>query len=328
MNAPAAIDPSPLIDVIVPFRNEAQGLPSFLQSLRKNLETIGNPYEVICVDDGSDDSGWQILKEEIKISGYIKGIRLTRHFGKENAIRAGLRAVSAKAAIIMDADMQHPPELIPEMVQIWQNKDMPVIKAVKTSPSRGNLIARLLLWVYGLLLRKAAKIEVYNQTDYILIDRKIIDRINHLPERITFFRGIVEWFGYASYQINFDVPERTSGRSSWSFLNAVNFAVDGITVFTSAPLRLVTVCGIIFSILSLVLIGQTLYMKWSGQALEGFTTVIICILIVGSVLTMGLGIIGEYIARIYKEVKQRPLYIIKETANLEIEDYRMDEFME
>ena len=322
------IESTPFIGIIIPFRNEAQGLPAFLHTLIKTLDTVGESYEIICVDDGSEDAGWEILQGAARTDKRVKGIQLTRHFGKESAIRAGLRAVSAHAAIIMDADLQHPPELIPEMIQAWGIKNVLVVEAVKKTSSRKNIFARLLLWVYGIILKKTANIEFHNRTDFMLIDRKIIDRINHLPERITFFRGIVEWFGYASYKIEFEVQKRATGKPSWSRLNSVNLAIDGITVFTSAPLRLVTACGIIFSVLSLMLVGHTLYMKLSGRALEGFTTVIICILVVGSVLTMGLGVIGEYIARIYEEVKQRPVYIVKQTANLEAENQAVSDLLQ
>jgi glycosyltransferase involved in cell wall biosynthesis len=319
---------TPLVGVIIPFRNEEKCLPAFLQSLRKTLDSIGEHYEIIFVDDGSNDDGWNIIEKEAKIDQHIRGIRLTRHFGKENSIRAGLNAVSARTALIMDSDMQHPPELIPEMIQIWKKKNIPVIQAVKTKPSRKNALSRAIFRFYCFFLRKTADIDFYNRTDFILIDRKIVDRINNLPERISFFRGIVAWFGYPSYKIEFEVKERISGKSSWSFIRSVGLAIDGITIFTSAPLRFVTACSIIFIILSLALIVQTLYMKLSGKAQEGFTTVIICILIVGSVVTIALGIIGEYIARIYEELKQRPIYIVKETTNLYFEEDMKSKKME
>jgi len=315
---------TPLIGVVVPFLNEGKCLPAFLRSLRQTLDSIGEPYEMVFVDDGSNDDGWAIIAKEAQIDRRIHGMRLTRHFGKENSIRAGLQAVSARSAIIMDSDMQHPPEIIPEMIRIWKEKNIPVIEAVKSKPSRQNVLSKAFFSLYCVFLKKAANIDLYNRTDFILIDRKVIDRINRLPERVSFFRGIVAWYGYPSHKITFDVKKRFSGRSSWSLIKSFSLAIDGITLFTSAPLRFVTAFSIIFLAMSLILIAQTLYMKLSGKALEGFTTVIICILIVGSVIAIALGIIGEYIARIYEELKHRPLFIIKETTNLTFEEEKQD----
>lgn len=307
----------PIIGVVIPFRNEEQCLPILLQSLQFNLESCVSSWEIILIDDGSVDQGWQIICQKSEADYRIKGIRLNRGFGKEGAVRAGLAVVSAKAAIVMDADLQHPPDLIPEMIRIWKAKKVPVIEAVKTRPSGRNFLLRCCSSVLYSFLKKFTDLEFENRSDFKLIDRQVINRINSLPERITFFRGIVSWFGYPTHQIQFEVKDRVAGKPSWSPLALVRLAIDSITGFTTAPLRLVTACSAIFIAIALILIIQTLYMKLIGRAIEGFTTAIICTLMVGGIIAFGLGIIGEYLARIYEEIKQRPHFIIRETINID-----------
>lgn len=307
----------PIIGVVVPFRDEEQCLPILLQSLRFNLESCVASWEIILIDDGSVDHGWQIICQKSETDSRIKGIKLNRGFGKESAVRAGLAAVSAKAAIVMDADMQHPPDLIPEMVRIWDEKKAQVIEAIKKRPSGRNFLLRFSSSILYFFLKKFTNLEFENRSDFKLIDRQVIDRINSLPERITFFRGIVTWFGFPTHKIHFEVKDRVAGKPSWSPLGLTRLAIDAITGFTTAPLRFVTACSAIFIAAAFILIIQTLYMRLSGLAVEGFTTAIICTLMVGAIIAFGLGIIGEYLARIYEEIKQRPHFIIEKTLNID-----------
>lgn len=308
----------PLVSIVAPFRDEAQCLPAFIESLRKNLDSCVQSYEIILIDDGSVDNGWEILAKNAITDSRIKGIRFNRGFGKESAIRAGLAAVSAKAAIIMDADMQHPPDLIPELIRIWLTEKVKVVDAVKKGPSGRNFFLKVSSSILYYILNKQTGLSFENRSDYKLLDREVIDCINSLPEKITFFRGIVSWLGFPTTEIIFEVGDRIGGKPTWSFLALSRLAIDAITGFTTAPLRIVTACSALFIATALILIFQTLYMKFSGRATEGFTTVIISILIVGGVVSFSLGIIGEYLARIYEEVKQRPYFLIRDTCNLNL----------
>lgn len=306
-----------LIGVIAPLRDEAQCLPDFIKSVRQNLDSCAQSWEIILIDDGSVDNGWEIITKQSIVDPRIKGIRFNRGFGKESAIRAGLDAVSAKAAIIMDADLQHPPDLIPEMVRIWNTQKVKVVDAVKKRPSGRNFFLKIISSILYYVLNKHTGLSFENRSDFKLLDREVVDCINSLPEKITFFRGIVSWLGFPTYEIMFEVKDRIAGKPSWSLLNLSRLAIDAITGFTSAPLRIVTAFSAIFIVIAFILILQTLYMKLSGRASEGFTTVIISTLIVGGVVSFSLGIIGEYLARIYEEVKQRPHFIIQQTINIE-----------
>lgn len=306
----------PLIAIVAPFRDEAQCLPIFIESLRKNLESLTQDYEIILIDDGSVDNGWEILIENSTTDPRIKGIRFNRRFGKENAIRAGLAAVSAQTTIVMDADMQHPPDLIPEMFRIWNTEKVKVVDAVKKRSSGRNFFFKVSSSILYYVLNKQTGLSFENRSDFKLLDREVVDCINSLPERITFFRGIVSWLGYPTTEILFEVGNRISGKPSWSFLSLSRLAIDAITGFTTLPLRIVTACSVIFIVIAFLLIFQTLYIKFSGRAIEGFTTVIISTLIVGGVVSFSLGIIGEYLSRIYEEVKKRPHFVIQQTLNL------------
>jgi glycosyltransferase involved in cell wall biosynthesis len=303
----------PTLSLVIPFKNEATTLPELLSVLAEVLGRLEESHEVILVDDGSADDSWAVLQRHRPPELTIAGLRFSRNFGKEAAIRAGLERSAGDATIVMDADLQHPPELIPEMVAAWRGSDALVVEAVRSSTYRRAFIpavgARL---VYG-VLSSLAGIPLDRATDYKLLDRKVVDDLVALKERVSLFRGVVTWMGYPTASIMFDVPERPHGRSRWSVLRLTSLAIDALTGFTAFPLRIVTLFSALFIAASFVLILQTLYNYWTGNAVEGFTTVIISILLVGGVITASLGIIGEYLARVFEEVKERPTYVIADT---------------
>lgn len=306
---------NPELSLIIPLRDERECLPQLFECLHRELPRCAADYEIILIDDGSGDGSWNLIRELAANDSRIKGLRFSRNFGKESAMRAGLRFCRGQAAIIMDADLQHPPELIPEMVKAWRNDRVPVVQAVKEEPSSDSFLNRFggsaVYWV----LNRITGFNFTGSCDFKLLDRQVIERVNSLPEKITFMRGVVSWLGYNSTEIRFRSPDRAAGKTNWSFFRLISLAIDALTGFSGAALRLVTIASFTFLLFASVLILQTLYNWLSGTAVEGFTTVIIVVLIVGSVLAFGLGVVGEYLARIFDEIKGRPDYIIAESIN-------------
>jgi len=242
----------------------------------------------------------------------IRALKLSRNFGKESAICAGLERASGKAVIVMDGDLQHPPELIPKMVALWQDGKADIVDAIKVDRGDELYINKIGAGFFYAALKKFSGYDLTNLTDYKLMDAQVVAAWLKMGERNLFFRGMSAWIGFRHAQIPFEVQKRGSGRSTMSIPRLIRLAVTAVTSFSSIPLHLVTVLGGIFLIFALIMGVQTLYMKFSGIAVSGFTTVILLQLIIGSLLMMTLGIIGEYIARVYDEVKRRPRYIIEQ----------------
>ncbi|MEM6820818.1 MAG: glycosyltransferase family 2 protein [Verrucomicrobiota bacterium] len=299
------------LTVVVPFFNEMDSLPLLHEELHKAFSSVSCSCWIVYVDDGSSDTSWELVSRWA-LNGECEAIRFVRNFGKEAAIRAGLQEVPEGAAVVMDADMQHPPEILPKMVSEWMQSDAWVVEARKAGSARRGLFNELGARCVYYFMYLVTGIHFDGRSDFCLLDAKVVSLINQMPEKVTFFRGVVSWFGFPAKQVYFEVPERKYGSSKWSFVKLVNLAIDMITGFTTIPLSIVTCFSFLFLCFSGVLILHTLYMFFSGQAVEGFTTVIICILLVGSVLAGGMGILGQYLARIYEEVKKRPMFAVRE----------------
>ncbi len=304
---------SPEISIIVPVRDEAANLDALIQAVNSQLSDITKDYEIIFVDDGSRDETWSKLTGLSNANPRLCAISFNRSFGKESAMRAGLKFARGAAVIIMDGDLQHPPSLLPQMIHSWRADRVMVVEAVKDS-KRGSAFS--FSGIFNRILSGLTGFDFSGSSDFKLLDRKVVDQINALPERITFFRGIVSWLGYSSKAIKFTPAPRTRGRTRWSLLRLVGLAIDAVTGFSNSPLRIVTVASASFMAFAVILSIQTLANWLRGVALEGFTTVIIIVLLVGSVLAFGLGMIGEYLARIFDEIKARPPYIIGEKIGL------------
>ena len=212
--------------------------------------------------------------------------------------------------LVMDADLQHPPEIIPEMVKAWREEGYDVVDGIKTSRGKENPIYKLCARIFYYIIYKTSDINLGKASDFKLLDRKVIDAWKEMPERATFFRGMTAWLGFDRKQINFDVAPRINGKTKWSFLRLIRLAMNAITSYTSVPLHCITVLGIVMFFGAILLGLQTLYMKFAGKATSGFTTVILLQLIIGSSIMISLGMIGIYLTKIYKEVKARPRYLI------------------
>lgn len=300
------------ISMIIPVYNEEKQIEKSLKVIGEILDKLNIAYDYILIDDGSTDNTWKVLKQLSDEMPRLKALRLSRNFGKEAALCAGLEAADSDACIIMDADLQHPPEIIPEMIRLWRDEGFDVVEGVKASRGNESLINRLgAVWFYK-LLKKLSGFDLDSASDFKLMDAKVIYAWRSMEERNTFFRGMSYWVGFNRTSIPFIVAERTIGQTKWSFLRLFRLAVNAITSFSSIPLQFVTFLGVVFLAGSFLLGIQTLYMKFKGIAVSGFTTVILLLLIIGSSLMISLGIIGTYIARIFDEVKARPRYLISE----------------
>lgn len=300
------------ITLVIPVYNEEKLIDENMGVICGHVDRTGLSYEILLVDDGSSDGTWDKIKNLSGKNAGIKGIRLSRNFGKEAALCAGLEAARGDGVIVMDSDLQHPPELIPGMVNLWRDESFEIIEGVKADRGKEHLVNRVGAHLFYGLMTKLSGFDFQQASDFKLLDRRVVEAWKTLGERDTFFRGMSAWVGFKRTTLYFDIRSRTSGESKWSFFKLFKLAVNAITSFSSIPLQIVTVTGIIFFISSVILGIQTLYMKFMGKALSGFTTIILLLLIIGSTLMISLGIIGTYIARIYEEVKGRPRYIIGE----------------
>jgi polyisoprenyl-phosphate glycosyltransferase len=301
---------TPLISVVVPVYNEAAGLRALLTNVSAELNKAGCRYELVVVDDGSTDQTWHTMSEAAGPVPNLHGLRLSRNFGKELALCAGLERARGDAVIVMDGDGQHPPSLLPEMVRIWQTTGAEIVEAVKTKrgpESRSSRTGALLFYV---ALNKLAGVNLKGVSDFKLMDRKVVAAWLQMQERNVFFRGMTAWLGFTHVKLPFEVPGRASGRTGWSFPTRLKLALTGISAFSSLPLQFVTIAGLVFFGFSVVFGIYTLVLQLAGRSVSGFATVILLLLIIGSLLMLSLGIIGEYLARIYEEVKGRPRYVI------------------
>jgi len=304
---------SPSISIVIPLYNEGSHLSSLLSDLKTALEETGCPFEIILVDDGSPDETWQTIRDQARIFPSLRAVRLSRNFGKELALCAGLERARGDAVIVMDGDGQHPPFLLPVMVETWRSSGADIVQALKVKRGRESVSSKLGALLFYLILNKLSGFELKGASDYKLMNRKVVDTWLAMRERNVFFRGMTAWMGFKTIQIPFEVGLRRAGKSGWSYLRRAKLALVGITTFSSFPLHLVTFAGVIFFVFAVGLGIQTLYLKIAGRAFTGFTTVILLELIIASLLMISLGIIGEYLARIYEEVKGRPRYIITDS---------------
>lgn len=303
------------ISIVIPVHNEEKVLTELTDTVVRLLAPLDISYEIIIVDDGSGDGSWEkIIFLQKKFHGVISALRFTRNFGKEAAICAGMEAAAGDAVILMDADLQHPPELLPEMILMWRDKAIPIVEAVKERRQKEDFKRRIGAGIFYYLFTRFSGLDIHRATDFKLLDRKIVDLYLSLPERNRFFRGLTAWICYPSLQIPFVPPERHGGSldTRWSLTRLISFALSSLISFSSAPLRIVTYLGILTFTGSFILGIQTLMIKFRGEAVPGFATVILIELILGSILMVALGLMGEYLARIYDEIKQRPLYVIME----------------
>ncbi|MBQ4095630.1 MAG: glycosyltransferase [Oscillospiraceae bacterium] len=301
-----------VISIIIPSYNEQDNIPVAAQRVSSLMQENNIDYEIVFVNDGSKDKTWERITEESEKNCNIVGVNFSRNFGKESAIFAGLKYAKGDACVLIDCDMQHPPEVIVDMYKIWSENDVDVVEGRKASRGKESFLYKMFAKLFYGSVKKSSGIDMSGASDFKLLDRKVVDALNEMPERLTFFRAMSGWVGFKTEKVYFDVAERNSGESKWSVKSLIKYAINSITSFTSAPLHAVTVCGLIMLLVSVIMAVNTLYNKLSGNSLEGFTTVILLQLFTSSVIMISLGVIGYYISKIYEEIKQRPRYIVSE----------------
>jgi len=302
-----------LLSIVIPVYNEQTHIASSIATIRRILDGAAIAHQFILIDDGSRDQTWAALHALTQANPGIKAYKLSRNFGKESAICAGLEQVDSGAALVMDSDLQHPPELIPAMWAKMQ-EGFDVVEGIKSDRGHEAKLYKLGAKAFYSSFMRLTGFDLRDASDFKLMNRKVIDAWRCLPERDTFFRGMSAWVGFKRYAMPFQVARRVEGVSKWSPIKLSRLFISAISSFSSLPLQIVTILGGIFFIASLLLAVWTLYMKFAGTALSGFTTVILLQLIIGSAIMFGLGTIGLYLARIYDEIKARPRYFIEQTA--------------
>jgi len=288
---------------------------AFLSGIDQVFASRHESIEVILVDDGSTDDTWQIISAEASRRHNVRGLRLSRNFGKEPALCAGLDAAVGEAVFVMDGDLQHPPELMPEMLRLWA-EGYDVVDAVKSDRGKESFLYRFVTRGFYGLLKVLTGYDLGNASDFKLLDRKVVDAWTRLQERELFFRGMVAWLGFRHARVSFVVADRANGRTRWSFFRLVHLAATAITAFSTSALQIISLIGAVFMLFAVLIGGQSLYHYATGTAVSGFTTVILLQLIIGSLLMVSLGIIGGYMARIYSEVKARPRYFVDESIGV------------
>ncbi len=304
-----------MLSIILPTYNEEGNIENAYHKIKEVLAPKGIEFELVFVNDGSKDRSFEIIRQlaEKVTDAKILGLSFSRNFGKEAAIFAGLSHATGDVCAVMDCDMQHPPETLLDMYALWQ-EGFEIIEGVKRSRGKENFIYKGFAKLFYSLISRSTGIEMQRSSDFKMLDRKVVDEYIKLPERNIFFRALSSWLGYKSAIVEFDVKERTSGTTKWSAKSLVKYAIGSICSFTTAPMQLITLSGILFFFFAIILGIQSL-VKWvSGTALEGFTTVILLLLITGSLIMISLGIIGYYLARIYEEIKGRPRCIVDEVV--------------
>ncbi|MBP7402131.1 MAG: glycosyltransferase family 2 protein [Clostridia bacterium] len=306
--------PQSVLNILIPFYNEEKQIPVTLAEVRRVMEASGETYTVVAVDDGSSDGTWAAIRSASSADPRVRGLRLSRNFGKESALCAALDAADGDAVVVMDGDLQHPPRHIPEMVRLWREDGYDVVEGVKSDRGRESLGSKLSAKLFYGMFRRLAGIDLRGASDFKLMDRKVVEAWRRLPEHETFFRGMSAWLGFRRATIRFEVEERTVGTSKWSLGRLLSLSLQAIASFSARPLQAASTVGVLLVFLAGILAVQTLVNWLLGNAASGFTTVILLELLIGGCVLLSLGLLGVYIARIFSEVKGRPRYIVSETA--------------
>jgi len=303
----------PELSIIIPVYNEEHGIKIITERLTRVLELTTKDYEIIFVNDGSKDNSKQEILNLRKNDTRIKLVSFSRNFGKEKALTAGIDYSSGHGIIPIDADLQDPPELITEMYAKWK-EGYKVVACKRRNRPGDTQVKSFTAKLFYKIMNRIATVEIPENTgDFRLIDRQAVESVKSMRERTRFMKGIFAWVGYSTYYLEFDRPARETGQSTWNYFKLWNFALDGIFSFTTAPLKIWMYIGAIIAgisfIYALAIIFRTLY---EGSDVPGYPSIMVAVLFMGGVQLISLGVMGEYIGRIYRETKQRPLYLVAE----------------
>lgn len=304
------------LSVVLPAYNEELMISGACRALRNTLEEADIVYELVFVNDGSSDHTWEEIKKEGKRDSRVGGISFSRNFGKEAAIYAGLAHATGEVIAVMDCDLQHPPQTLVEMYRLWE-EGFEIIEGKKKNRGAENMLRKKSSRIFYRIMSGATGLDMENTSDFKMMDRKVAKSILSMPERNMFFRATTGWVGFRSTEVSFEVQERQAGRSKWSTASLIRYAFQNIVSFTTVPLQFVSMGGGICFVCSLILMFYSLIQFLRGHAVEGYTTTIMVLLLIGSAVMLSLGVIGYYVARIYEEVRKRPRYILSEVFRLE-----------
>jgi len=302
------------ISVIIPIYNEEQNIPALFARLNNVVSNITPSCEFIFINDGSKDNSLELVRELSREYSFVKYIDFSRNFGHQIAVTAGLDQCSGNAAVIIDADLQDPPELISDLYKKL-SEGYNVVYARRRKRDGEGFAKKFTAKLFYRILAKITSISIPVDTgDFRIIDRKIIDVLKEMPEHEKFLRGQISWIGYRQTYIMYDRSERQAGKTGYTYRKMISFALDGITSFSNFPLKFATIAGFIVSGLSFIMILYALYSRFISENYEpGWTSLMLAVLFIGGVQLIGIGIIGEYISRISENVRKRPLYIINDT---------------
>ena len=305
-----------MLSVILPSYNEEKMIPIAAETVTRILDDAKIEHELLFVDDGSRDKTWPEIQAASQRNRHVVGIHFSRNFGKEAAMFAGLEQARGDCCVVIDCDLQHPPEKIVEMYRLWE-QGFEVVEGIKEDRGEETGLHKFAANSFYGLISKATGLNMADSSDFKLLDRKVVDTLNQMPERNVFFRALSFWVGFNRTTVRYRVQERTAGESKWSTRSLIKYAINNIGSFSSAPLHIVTVLGVLMLITALVFGVVALVQKLTGLAIGGFTTVILLLLFASSLIMISLGVIGYYIARIYEELKGRPRYIISRICGRE-----------
>jgi dolichol-phosphate mannosyltransferase len=290
--------------------NEEDVIEESVPAVVELMSGTGRSFEIVCVDDGSTDDTPTILGAMFAADPRLVPVRFSRNFGKEAALAAGLEVARGRAVVILDADLQHPPGLIPEMLQRW-DEGFEVVDAVKVERGRESWLYKAAAGAFNVLMGNAIGHDLRGSSDFKLLDRQVVDALLGCPERSRFFRGLVAWAGFRVAQVRFEVAERAGGRSKMGALPLIAYSLRNLAAFSAVPLRLVAWIGFITLLAGVVLALQTLFVYLSGNAVSGFTTVILLIDWMSGLILVSVGVVGIYLAQMYEEQKARPLFVVR-----------------
>lgn len=302
-----------LLSVVLPSYNEELMIPITVKRLKDLFSEAEFDYEMIFVDDGSKDTTWAKITEELEKDSRIHGVRFSRNFGKEAAIMAGLSEANGDCVVVIDCDLQHPPEKILEMYDLWK-QGYEIVEGQKSDRGKESAMHSFAAHMFYTLISKATHFDMENASDFKLLDRKAVNVLLNMRERNAFFRALSTWIGFETTTVSFEVQERAAGKSKWSTKSLIKYAINNISSFSTAPMQIITILGVIMLVMTVIFGSISIAQKVMGIAQEGFTTVILLQLFSSSIMMISLGIIGFYIARIYEEIKGRPRYIISKTC--------------
>lgn len=313
-----------MLSVIIPAYNEEKMIQKTNETIRHLLCQEKIDFEILFVNDGSKDQTWMEIRAVCKQYMSTRGISFSRNFGKEAAIFAGLKYAKGDCCVVIDCDLQHPPETIITMYQLWK-EGYEVVEGIKVHRGSESIFHRLAAKGFYRLISKAIGIDMSCASDFKLLDKKVVTVLLEMPERQVFFRALSSWVGFKSTVVTFDVQERKIGETKWSTRSLIKYALNNISSFSTVPMQIVTVTGVLFFCFSVIFGVQTLIYYGMGKSLEGFTTVIILLLLMGSILMLSIGIVGYYISKIYNEIQGRPRYIVAQSLNDEMKERQMME---